>query len=213
MVKTEKNLEWDDIMKIWSSMEIILTEVDTGKINLRGVPLFEQTATFQFKDWDSLKFTLLTLCRDERYVKTRLEGEIQRYLDNNPEYGQEQLNHWKEYDEEGFEFTLVTYATVTVFPKKNQIIFQRASFHHFFQHAFEWFPIELNNRLLDMDIRRNEIARYIDDDTNIPVSRQMISRGFSISSQTYIDEKYNGSIKAFLLEENADDKLRAQPWE
>ena len=196
----ESDILWEDCVKLWESFEITLTEFKNEYDE--DVKL----ATFQFKSWEDLKWIILTFHRqDRKYAECEVK-DIERYLSGITEYGQEEIDYWKEKDEEGWDIGLIT-GTVLIFPKKNCIEYSGYSFHHFFQHMFDWLPRRLNNILLRFDNRELEIARYIDDDTNIPISRGMISRGFGISSQKYIDEVYQNSIKKFLVEQHNDERF------
>ena len=201
-------VNWDDLDKLWSSFEITITEEGDNK-----------EAKFIFKDYDSLVWTLKTFAKhkgesNERYTNYKID-EMTRYVAGIPnplDEDGEELEYWEQYDKDGLSFQLEE-DSVIVFPKIPAITYSGYSFHHFFQHMFDWLPRDLDRALHSLDNRRLTIATFIDGDLSIPVSRGMISSGFMIHSQKTIDDDWQNSIKKWFIALDADDRFKAKEIE
>lgn len=206
LVKSEEELEWEDLVDIWNGLKITLTETVKDEKSHNGLKVKPKKAIFQFESWEALKSTLILLAKDEKYVEAILNGQMEKYVNDEVDYDEEK-EYWDEKAEEGWRVYLFT-SSVTVFPKLNQIVYESHSFHHFFQHMLDWFPRQLDETLLSREYRDREMCRYIDNDTEIPVSRHMINDGFMIGSQEFIDEEFENSIKKFLIRVQDNEFLK-----
>ena len=193
-------ITWVELDRLWDSFEIDITEVDD-----------EKTATFIFKDYDSLKWVLKTFARFKGGSNHRIE-DMDKYMKRIPDpiHEGEDVEFWEDYDINGFHFTL-TDDSVIVFPKIPAIVYSGYSFHHFFQHMFDWLPSKLDRALHSLNNRRIPIATFKDEDGEIPVSRGMISSGFMIHSQKEIEDVWDNSIKKWFIALNNDDRYNAEP--
>ena len=82
------------------------------------------------------------------------------------------------------------------------ILFRNYSFHHYFQHAFDWMPDEMRDIIYHYKNSKAKIGVYIEDGVEYPVTCGMIDGGF-MYPQSAIDELFQGSIGKYLKEEAA----------
>lgn len=192
--------EWshEDITKVWKGIESIILTEDKKKED--GETFLVKKVVFKIIDYDTLKWILESRCKNVDWEIDSME----RSMDISEVEDPEEIEHLQEKIKEGFSFTM-DYSTYIVDPIAVTITYFGYSFHHFFQHMFDWFPRDLDGLLHSGTNRRLRLGYFHDGDETIPVSRGMVSYGF-MHPQKAIDDEYQNSITKFIHKMALDEQ-------